>query len=249
MAEAGQVEFFYAEDLDSPALRLKHLEELKKYSIDIKVKTEGSDRTGFTKLKEISRTGKEEFIVTEEVTPKDMLEKIVQNQISTFEYSDSQGKFQFKTRFLGQAPGSMRFSIPDTIERIRGRAYYRVRPNPKEPIEVVIDIPGKGLFKGQLMDISEGGLAAYFSLPSSETIKPPIEAQLLMSLPKKPLEKPENWYKVRTASLIKFVGLWEGSKYKVGIEYRGLPEQDKKAIVNYILMRQREEIRKVKEFE
>ena len=69
MAEAAQIEFFYAEDLDSTVLRLKHLEELKKCSIDI-IKIEGSDRTGFTKLKEISRTDKEEFIVTEEVTPK-----------------------------------------------------------------------------------------------------------------------------------------------------------------------------------
>lgn len=249
MAEERQIEFFYSDDLDSPVLRLRHIAELKKHGLDIKVKIEGAEKSYFTKLKELVRTAKGDiYLMMQELQPKDGNEKLKISPEVLFEYSDAVGRFQFKTTFIGHEGPNLKFSVPEKIERIRGRAYYRVRPSQKDPVEVTLTTVTGRQFRGKILDISEGGFAMS-AHASPEALPHGQEVEVYFGLPRREGERPENWYKIRAPAVIKFIGPWEGSLYKIGLEFRGLSETDKRIVINYVLMRQREEIRRMREFE
>lgn len=246
-----EVQLFYVEELHKEAIRLKHIQELAKVKLPLKGKIEGDDRSYYTVVEKVARTKDEYVVLMQEFENPKYKEKLKVGSKVVFEYSDANGKFSFETTFKGMYKGMLIFSFPQKIERTSGRAAYRVKPDPQEPIEIVIDIPGKGNFKGMCVDINEYGLGLDInsaSLPKDKVSKGTI-VQLAFRLPRQEGQKRHEWALVSAKGEIRFVGDGEKGTTRLGIQFTETTEEDRKVIRDYWMMRQRQELKRKMEYE
>ena len=245
------VQLFYVEDLHKEPIRLKHLQELAKVKIPLKGKIEGDERSYYTVVEKVARTKNEYIVLMQEFENPKYKEKLKTGGKVIFEYSDTNGKYSFETTFKGMYKGFLVFSFPEKIERKAGRSAYRVKPDPSEPIEIIVDIPGKGQHKGKCVDINEYGLG--IDVPSSSLPKDKVQrgaiVQLAFRLPIREGQKKHEWPIVSAKGEIRFVGDGDKGTTRLGIQFTDISEDDRKTVREYWLMRQRQELKRKLEYE
>jgi c-di-GMP-binding flagellar brake protein YcgR len=248
-AEQKEVALFYVEDLHKEPVRIKHIQELARYQLPLKAKIPGDERSYFTTVEKVAMAKGGEYIVLmrEFENPK-YKEKLKVGDKVEFEYSDSVGKYSFESIFKGMYKTSLIFSFPEKIERKAGRSAFRVKPNPAEPIEVSIEFPWGGVFKGNMVDINEGGMGLDVEVPK-DRVKMMDIVKLAFRLPTKENQKKHEWAIVSAKAEVRFIGDGEQKKTRFGLQFTEISEDDRKIIREYWLMRQREELKRKLEYE
>ncbi|MCS7212967.1 MAG: hypothetical protein NZ927_01890 [Candidatus Calescibacterium sp.] len=246
--EQKEVTLFYVEELHKEAVRVKHIQELAKHELPVKMMIPGDERSYFVLFEKVA-VSKNEYVclVREPDNPK--YKEALKPQVKVkFEYSDTNGKFSFESYFKGMFKGSLVFSLPEKIDRVSGRSAHRVKPDPAEPIEVVIEIPNFGTHKGMLVDINEYGLGLDVQVPKDKIQKMSI-ASLAFRLPTKEGAKKHEWALVSAKGEIRFIGDGEGGKTRIGLQFTQILDDDRKIVRDYWLMRQRQELKRKLEYE
>lgn len=246
--EQKEVTLFYVEELHKEAVRVKHIQELSKYELPVKMIIPGDDRSYFVVFEKVAVTKNEYVCLVREPDNPRYKESLKPQMKIRFEYSDTNGKFSFESNFKGFFKGLLVFSLPEKIDRISGRTAHRVKPNPAEPIEVVIELPNIGTLKGMLVDINEYGLGMDVQVPKDK-VQRMMVASLAFRLPTKEGARKHEWALVSAKGEIRFIGDGEGGKTRLGLQFSQILDEDRKTIRDYWLMRQREELKRKLEYE
>jgi c-di-GMP-binding flagellar brake protein YcgR len=248
-AEQKEVALFYVEELHKEPVRIKHIQELAKYQLPLKAKIPGDERSYFTTVEKVAMAkGGEYIVLMKEFENPKYKEKLKVGDKVEFEYSDSVGKYLFESIFKGTYKTSLIFSFPEKIERKAGRSAFRVKPNPAEPIEVSIEFPWGGVFKGNMVDINENGMGLDVEVPK-DRVKMMDIVKLAFRLPTKENQKKHEWAIVSAKAEVRFIGDGEQKKTRFGLQFVEISEDDRKSIREYWLMRQREELKRKLEYE
>jgi c-di-GMP-binding flagellar brake protein YcgR len=247
--EHKEVALFYVEELHKEPVRIKHIQELAKYQLPLKAKIPGDERSYFTTVEKVAMTkGGEYIVLMKEFENPKYKENLKVGDKVEFEYSDSVGKYSFSSIFKGTYKTSLIFSFPEKIERKAGRSAFRVKPNPAEPVEVNIELPGGGVFKGNMVDINEHGMGLDVEIPK-DGVKVMDIVKLSFRLPTKENQKKHEWAIVSTKAEVRSIGDGEEKKTRLGLQFTEISEDDRKIIREYWLMRQREELKRKLEYE
>ncbi len=246
--EQKEITLFYVEELHKEPIRVKHLLELAKYQLPIKAKIPEDDRSYFTVVEKVARAKDGYVVLMKEFENPKYKEKLKERSKVQFEYSDTNGKFSFESIYIGMYKGSLIFSFPDKIERVSGRTAYRVKPDPTEPIDVVLEMPAFPTLKCLCADINEYGMGLDVEIPKEKVRKMEI-VKLAFRLPTKEGAKKHEWAMVSAKGEIRFIGDAEKGKTRIGVQFTEISEEDRKTIRDYWLMRQRQELKRKLEYE
>ncbi|MDH4101519.1 MAG: PilZ domain-containing protein [Nitrospirota bacterium] len=158
-------------------------------------------------------------------------------------------KYMFMARIMGvvtEGLAGIRLSYPHSMQKIELRSYYRVSLNEDDVITVQLssgDFPDTPT-EGKILDISEGGLRCeILSLPEG------IENGSSVSFLQLPLRR---GYILSTSGTVKRLAQFKKetgqNAWLCGIEFAPLERAERNALVEFIIEKQRSEIRKRKEF-
>lgn len=246
--EQKEVTLFYVEELHKESVRVKHIQELAKHQLPVKMIIPGDERSYFVVFEKVAVSKNEYLCLAREPDNPKYKDSLKTQMKVRFEYSDTNGKFAFDTVFRGVFKGSLVFVLPEKIDRISGRSAHRVKVDPSEPVEVVIEIPNIGTLKGMLVDINEYGLGLDVQVPKDKVQKMLITS-VAFRLPTREGAKKHEWALVSTKGEIRFIGDGEGGKTRLGLQFTQISDDDRKIIRDYWLMRQRQELKRKLEYE
>ncbi len=142
-----------------------------------------------------------------------------------------------------------RFEIPELIEVIQRRQFYRVKPNPAHPVHVLLR--KGGLVKSKAFDISAGGVSFDFTIKLATGQRFPVSIQLPTIDPSfstdirtKGIEVVKTQdYKKKLALLTNKLALY--TTYKVRAEFLKLNLSKSQLIERYIADRQRDILKSI----
>lgn len=248
IGEQKDVTLFYVEELHKEPVRVKHVQELATHQLPIKAIIPGDDRSYFTIVEKVVITKEGYAVLLKEFENPKYKEKLKVGTNVKFEYSDMNGKFSFESTFKGVYKGSLVFTLPQKIDRVSGRAAFRAKPDPAEPIEVALELPQIGVTKCNLVDINEYGMGVDVQIPKDK-LKVGLVAKVAFRIPIKEGQKRHEWPIVSAEAEIRFIGDAEGGKIKLGLQFTKIEDDDRKNVRDYWLMRQRQELRRKLEYE
>jgi c-di-GMP-binding flagellar brake protein YcgR len=124
---------------------------------------------------------------------------------------------------------------PDDWTIFNRRQTFRVRPNPRSPLSVILQKEG-GSEEGQVIDISLGGIGIQLESLVAETL---LESEsIMLSLPIPGYDVP-----MRIQGAIRYLKK-ERESHRVGIAFSSVRDESfvekEKAVSRYVLTRQRE---------
>ena len=137
-------------------------------------------------------------------------------------------RLQLEENFLRQLQ-------PDDWTIFNRRHTFRVRPNPKSPLSVILQKEG-GYAEGQVIDISLGGIGIQLESPVAETLSE--GESIMLSLP-----IPGHDVPITIQGSIRYLKK-ERDSHRVGIAFSSIRDESffekEKAISRFVLTRQRE---------
>lgn len=246
--EQKEVTLFYVEELHKEQVRVKHLQELAKYQLPIKAKIPGDERSYFTLIEKIVSIKGEYAVLMKEFENPKYKESLKPGGVVSFEYSDTAGKYSFDAQYKGVYKTSLVFSFPQKIERKSGRSAYRVKVDPNEPIDVIVELKDGITIQGRMVDINEYGTGIDVEIPKDK-VKMLDPVKLAFRVPTKEGQKKHEWAMISAKGEIRFIGDSEQKKTRLGIQFTEILDDDRKNIREYWLMRQRQELRRKLEYE
>lgn len=142
-----------------------------------------------------------------------------------------------QTTYLGVVDNKsehFKLSLPQFVEKIQRRSFYRVRPTADKPVEIekLIGISKEAL-EIVVEDVSEGGMGITISkrlnIHNGHRIN-----RIAFSISKRNL--------IQCQAVVRFSNHNENNTTKLGLEFINLSKSDKEIIRQYVTTRQREEL-------
>jgi c-di-GMP-binding flagellar brake protein YcgR len=235
-----------------------HPEEIKtllmmalrqKASLTIKINARGN--AFISSIVEIPSFENPPTLLIDALSPKEGNEQIVKSEFISAEFSLKESingyliPYKFTSHLLQlenyQGYPALRISFPKTIKKIQRRMYLRVKPSIKEPIVITLSL-GNQDAQEFVYDISGGGLSFYTDLNASVLWTGKLIDSVSFVLP----DGTAITSKLTVSSFSEKTEVING-KHKhffCSAEFVELTEKSRQNIIQYVMKREREELKK-----
>ncbi len=183
------------------------------------------------------------WIMIDRLVPEKGNEYIGKSKSLRVTFRDNGVIHSFDSRYLGSVSGGkggIKIAFPVRIEAAHRREFFRVEPSLKNPvtIHVIVDDDPPLEFETAMRDISEGGLSFRVGEETFLSLKPGRHLkEIRFSLPVRGT--------IRTKGIIRAAYTEENEKiYTCGVEFLELTDSQMNKIYQYVVDRQREELKK-----
>lgn len=199
-----------------------------------------TDLAWFTVLLDLEKRGKELCLAVdwvpgfEEALPPD------REPVVAFEFLETGGiPCRFKTMVSASDGRSIRVKVPETIQRVQRREYFRM----KAPLgsEVILRGNSNREQKGTIKDYSLGGVAIFLERPFAEDMGESIE-DLVLKIPR---EKERLEVRVRLA-LLRRTSLDISGRVVCALEFMEMEDAARELLWHHLLEEQRSSLRRVR---
>lgn len=130
------------------------------------------------------------------------------------------------------------FAIPQWIYQLQRREHFRVSPSQDKPLQVVLQANSGQVLKGDMVDISAGGLGLNFASTTSDELARGQRLMCEFTLPEGVLIRTD--LEICTLTQLQIQG---GKVLRVGGRFSALPPAMNTAIQRYVTMRDRQILR------